>query len=108
MRHQPSKRRQPKKAPAQFANVVGGQLRQLRSELGLTQEQLAARCQVLGLDMSRGTLAKIEARVRLVKACELFIIAKVLKLPMERFYPPDYGTAPAKGRSECPGENSIR
>lgn len=85
----PERRRS--RQPPEFANVVGARLRQIRTELGLTQEELAARCQVLGLDMARGTLAKIEARVRLLKACELFIIAKVLKLPMEHFYPADFG-----------------
>lgn len=79
------------------ANVVGAHLRRIRTEQGLTQEQLAARCQVLGLDLSRGTLAKIEAQVRLLKACELFIIAKVLKVPMEHFYPADFGVLPAGG-----------
>ncbi len=57
----------------------------------MTQEQLAARCQVQGLNLSRSTLAKIEAQVRLLKACELFIIAKILKVPMERFYPEGFG-----------------
>ncbi|MEQ2006915.1 MAG: helix-turn-helix transcriptional regulator [Limisphaerales bacterium] len=73
------------------ANVVGAHLRRIRSGQGMTQEQLAARCQVQGLNLSRSTLAKIEAQVRLLKACELFIIAKVLKVPMEHFYPEDYG-----------------
>lgn len=75
----------------QMANVVGSIVRRLRSEHGLTQEQLAARCQVRGLNLSRSTLAKIEARVRFIKACELFVIAKALGLPMEHFYPPGFG-----------------
>ena len=73
------------------ANVVGLLIRKLRRQFGFTQEQLAAQCQVRGLNLSRGTLAKIEARIRLIKACELYIIAKVLKVPMEYFYPPDFG-----------------
>ncbi|MFM8470350.1 MAG: hypothetical protein ACKODH_10325 [Limisphaerales bacterium] len=57
---------------------------------------MAARCQLLGLDLTRGTLAKIEAQIRLLKACELFIIARVLNVPMEHFYPAGFGT-PAAG-----------
>jgi DNA-binding XRE family transcriptional regulator len=76
---------------AKTANVVGLQVSKLRRERGLTQEQLAAKCQLRGLNLSRGTLAKIEARVRFIKACELFIIALILKVPMEDFYPPDFG-----------------
>ena len=72
-------------------NVVGPKIRKLRNQKQLTQEQLAAQCQVRGLNLMRGTLAKIEARLRFIKACELFVIAKVLKVPMESFYPPKFG-----------------
>jgi transcriptional regulator with XRE-family HTH domain len=73
------------------ANVVGPLVRELRRKCGFTQEQLSARCQVRGLNLTRSTLAKIEARLRFIKACELFIIAKVLNVPMEDFYPPGFG-----------------
>ena len=78
-------------ADGNTANVVGLLIRKMRRRFGLTQEQLSVQCQVRGLNLSRGTLAKIEARVRFVKACELFVIAKVLKLPMEHFYPEGFG-----------------
>ena len=54
------------------ANVVGPQIRKLRNKLDLTQEELAARCQLHGLDISRGTLSQIEARLRRVTDSELF------------------------------------
>ena len=76
---------------ARVTNVVGPLVRQLRQQRGCTQEQLAAQCQVRGLNLTRSTLAKIEARLRFIKACELFIIAKVLNVPMEDFYPPGFG-----------------
>ena len=47
------------KRPAQ--NVVGPQIRRLRVQAGLTQDAVAARCGVVGWDVSRGTLEKIEA-----------------------------------------------
>lgn len=86
--------RESKKIPrtATPHNVVGPMVRKFRLEVGMTQEQLATACQELGLELTRGTLAKIEAQVRFIKACELYIIAQVLKLPLERFYPADYGT----------------
>lgn len=73
------------------SNVVGQNIRRLRREQKLTQEQLVAKCQIRGLNLSRGTLAKIEARLRFVKACELYVIAKAMKVPMEAFYPPGFG-----------------
>src|SRR5262245_61692988 len=41
-------------------NIVGPQIRALRVERGLTQPMLAAKCHLLGWDLSRKTLAKIE------------------------------------------------
>ncbi len=73
-----------------MANVVGPALRRFRNERGLTQEQLAAQCQVRGINLTRGTLAKIEAQVRFVKACELFVIGKILKVPLEHFFTPEF------------------
>ena len=40
-------------------NIVGEQVRKLRYEQGLTQEMLAARCEILGLEMSRATLSSV-------------------------------------------------
>jgi len=73
---------------AHFVGQVVGELRQKR---GLTQEQLAAQCQVRGLNLSRSSLAKIEARIRHVLACELVVIAKVLNVPVEEFFPAGFG-----------------
>ena len=82
-----------KKSKEEFlqANVVGPLLRKYRLEAGLTQKELAARCRELRMNLTRSTLAKIESQVRFIKACELFIIAKILKEPLERFYPVDFG-----------------
>jgi len=68
-------------------NIVGPQVRQLRYQQDLTQQMLAARCEVLGLDMSRGTLSKIEAQLRCVTDAELQTLAKALKVPIQKLYP---------------------
>lgn len=68
-----------------IVNVVGAQVRKLRKEQKLTQEQLSARCNVIGLDISRGTLAKIEAGVRQVIDTEIVQLAIALKLKRARF-----------------------
>ncbi|HVY69412.1 MAG TPA: helix-turn-helix transcriptional regulator [Verrucomicrobiae bacterium] len=74
-----------------MANVVGGRLREVRIAAGLTQSQLSKLCLQRGLKLARGTLAKIECQVRMVKACELYIIARVLDVPVESFYPDGFG-----------------
>jgi len=68
-------------------NVVGPQVQALRKKSGLKQEALAAKCQLLGWSLSRGTLAKIECQTRWVADGELFCLAKVLKVPVESFLP---------------------
>jgi len=61
-------------------NIVGPQVRKLRYQRGLTQELFAARCSVLGLELSRATLSKIEAQLRCVTDSELLILAKALRV----------------------------
>jgi len=74
-----------KKSPA---NVVGPQVRKARYRLGLTQEQFSARCQLVGFDISRATLAQIESQFRYVTDEELFILASLLKVSTDELYPP--------------------
>jgi transcriptional regulator with XRE-family HTH domain len=61
-------------------NLTGPQIRKLRYQKGMTQEMFAARCSVLGLDLSRATLSKIEAQLRCVTDSELVILAEALKV----------------------------
>jgi transcriptional regulator with XRE-family HTH domain len=68
-------------------NVVGSQVRKLRYQQGVTQESLAARCGVLGWDLSRATLSKIEAQLRCVTDSELEILAKALKVQINALFP---------------------
>src|SRR5881628_3507366 len=70
-------------------NVVGPQIRKRRYRLGLSQEELAAHCQVAGLDISRSTLAQIEIRFRYVSDEELLVLASVLNLSPNDLYPPE-------------------
>lgn len=57
----------------------------------MTQDQLAAKCQLKGLDIGRATLAQIEARIRCVKDRELFLIAKVLRVKTDDLFPKGTG-----------------
>ena len=59
-------------------NIIGPQLRKLRSQNGLSQPALAARCQRMGWDLSRDTLAKIESQSRWVADFEVIFLAQAL------------------------------
>ena len=65
-------------------NLVGPQIRRIRSQQGLTQEELAAKCQVLGHDISRSTLAKIEAQIRCATDYDIVAVAKALKVEVTK------------------------
>jgi transcriptional regulator with XRE-family HTH domain len=68
-------------------NIVGAKIRKLRYQRGMTQDALAARCGRLGWDVSRGTLAKVEARVRCVSDGELLVLARALRVRVDELYP---------------------
>jgi len=68
-------------------NIVGPQIRKLRYQQNLTQEMFAAKCSVRGLDLSRGTLSKIEAQLRCVTDAELIVLAEALKVELTELYP---------------------
>jgi transcriptional regulator with XRE-family HTH domain len=69
------------------ANVVGKEIQKKRYQLGLTQEQFASKCQLQGLDISRGTVSQIEAEIRRVTDEELFLLASVLGVTTDNLYP---------------------
>lgn len=68
-------------------NVTGKQVSRLRNQLGLSQDQLSAKCQRVGLDISRGTLAKIEAGIRCVSDGEALLLAQALGVGVSELFP---------------------
>lgn len=71
-----------------FRNCVGPQVRALRKQKGLTQDQLAARLQLAGLhSFDRVTVAKIESQIRSVFDFELLAMAGVLGVSAEQLSP---------------------
>jgi hypothetical protein len=47
---------------------------------------MVAHCQLLGWSISRGTLAKIESKVRCVTDKEVLLLANVLKIEVNALY----------------------
>lgn len=78
----PNRRRTPK-------NVVGAAVQRRRLELGWSQAKLAAECQLIGWDISRGIVAALEGRVRWAGDYEVALLAKVLRIPIAALYPPE-------------------
>jgi len=68
-------------------NLVGPQGRKFRDRKGWTQTNLAAKMQLQGWDVSRDSVAKLEARLRWVSDCELLFLAKALGASVPDLYP---------------------
>ena len=69
------------------SNIIGKQVSRLRNQLGLSQDQLSAKCQRAGLDISRGTLAKIEAGIRCVSDQEALLLSQALGVYVSDLFP---------------------
>ena len=63
-----------------YANRVGTHLSWLRKQKKLTQEQLAARMQLLGCDITRSALAKIEVGQRMLCPDEIKALRSALAI----------------------------
>ena len=61
-----------------YANRLGTHLSWLRKQKKLTQEQLAARMQLLGCDITRSALAKIEVGQRMLCPDEIKALRSAL------------------------------
>ena len=66
-------------------NIIGKNVTEARHKFNpaLSQKELAAKLELNGWKISRGTLAKIEAGIREVTDVELMILAKTLKVSPE-------------------------
>lgn len=69
--------------PSIYEAEVGAQIRTHRMHQNLTQEDLARILQLHGCDISRGTLAKIEAGTRHIYLDELRAVKEVLHISFD-------------------------
>jgi len=67
-------------------NIIGPNIRQYRKIQDLTQEQLVARCNLNGWNISRSTLAKIESQVRRVTDIEVKLLATALEIKVQELF----------------------
>ena len=67
-------------------NVVGLRIRQARKKAKITQMELAAQLQLLGIMIDRSGIAKIEGDRRPVSDIEVAAIARIIKVPVSWFF----------------------
>ena len=71
------------------ANMVGKNIERLRKERGIKQKDFIAKIQVMGCDMNPTSYSKLEGQVRSATDRELYTIAKILNVPMEKLFESD-------------------
>ena len=67
-------------------NIIGDNVRRLRKEQKLTQEELTAKLQTEGLYIDRPMLTRIELNQREVYDYEVLGISNALNIPIEELF----------------------
>lgn len=65
---------------------IGENLRKLREQSGLSQEQLVIRLHLLGSNMSRSTYSKIETGVRNIRISDFLALKQVFGVDYSAFF----------------------
>lgn len=68
-----------------FRNISGSILKELRLKSNLSQQDLAEKLQLLGIELTSKEVSKIETNNRLVQDFELFAFAKVFNVSADVF-----------------------
>lgn len=63
-----------------YDRIFGQNIRRLRVNIGMTQEQLAIKLQLAGCDITRSALAKIEAGQRHIYPDEIKKLQKIMNI----------------------------
>ncbi|MBR3697756.1 MAG: helix-turn-helix transcriptional regulator [Clostridia bacterium] len=68
-----------------FKNISGNKLKVLRKNAKMSQQDLAEKLQLEGIDLTSKEISKIENNNRLVQDFELFAFAKIFKVSADEF-----------------------
>lgn len=66
--------------------MVGRNVEYLRKEKGIKQKDFIAKMQVMGCDINPTSYSKLEGQVRNATDKEIFVISKILGVPMEKLF----------------------
>lgn len=66
-------------------NISGNKLKELRKKNRMSQQNLAKKLQLEGIDLTSKEISKIETNNRLVQDFELFAFAKIFKVSADEF-----------------------
>lgn len=69
-----------------YEKEIGNRIKLFREKRELTQEQLAAKLQVMGCDITRSAIAKIEVGQRHIYPDELRMIKEILNISFDELF----------------------
>jgi len=67
-------------------SLIGSNIRKIREEKGLTQEQVASKLQINGCDITRSAYAKIEVGQRHLYPDEIILLKAILNTSYEEIF----------------------
>jgi len=67
-------------------NIVGKNIERIRRERGIKQKDFIAKIQIMGCDINPTSYSKLEGQVRIATDKEIFVISKILNVPMEDLF----------------------
>ena len=67
-------------------NLIGKNIERMRKERGIKQKDFIAKMQVMGCDINPTSYSKLEGQVRSVTDKEIYVIAKILDIPIEKLF----------------------
>lgn len=65
---------------------IGHNIQKLRKTAGLTQDQVVAKMQLMGLEISKSTYAKIETNRMNIRISELVAVKKIFGVEFNDFF----------------------
>ncbi|MBQ7432303.1 MAG: helix-turn-helix transcriptional regulator [Lachnospiraceae bacterium] len=71
---------------AEYEKRVGNRIRTIREASGMTQEQLSARLQVEGCDITRSALAKMEVGQRHIYLDEIKLLKEIFQVSFDELF----------------------
>ena len=71
---------------AEIEKKIGKNIRVLRERADLTQEQVAAKLQIRGCDVTRSAVAKIEVGQRHLYPDEIILLKEILRASYEEIF----------------------
>ncbi len=67
-------------------NLIGHNVRKLRKQQKMSQQELSNKLELLGVYVCRGSVSRIEDQSRTVTDIELFAIAKILNVSIQELF----------------------